>query len=647
MSRKHRKKRILKEINNIKTNILFLFGVVWLTLFGIYSIFNTLPQKGEVQGATAQIYSKIDETYINKFVSKYLHLQLQYDSRVFNLSDKDTYISLSSVNRELPIQNASIQVSQQSDIKKIFPKLNFVDTAKIDDTNISLFTFLKPSFSNNLETNIDYLSVFYKELENGQTVYIPLWGYDYEKNIKTTQLLTELINSITVVNQETNSSEVLSTTSSSINKAQILGQASSVRIYSKECNTVKFSNEMYGLRVQGKSYEICSAGFGSGFVINDSGHVVTNAHVVNIDNLDALIEGTSADGTFEEDFLADVVDFLVSEFDTTTLSQATEEQMIYFITALITDLNKQGYISITDKDREIYIQGESIFKNNPESGELLEKDKYFKANLIQSTPLTSYYESLLLDETSITEIADLAVIQVEGDFNLPSIPINTAGFSIGQTIYVVGYPVIADDSELISSTQVLSSSVTKGSISSIKPNTKNTFDLVQIDAAIQGGNSGGPIIDEDGNVVAVATYSISSDSGNYNYGVSSKELQTFLSNSSIEPQINPMRIELEKSLSDVSLSYYKRAQKSLEDILLKQPNLTVTLQPVLDLCKERIEAGEDKTPLLDINNRILMIVILVILLLLLVISVVFLMLNIKKISQKKKQLSQTPNLINQ
>ncbi|HRX44230.1 MAG TPA: hypothetical protein P5059_03205, partial [Candidatus Dojkabacteria bacterium] len=144
MSRKHRKKRILKEINNIKTNILFLFGVVWLTLFGIISTLNTIPQKGEVQGATAQIYSKIDETYINKFVSKYLHLQLQYDSRVFNLSDKDTYISLSSVNRELPIQNASIQISQQSDIKKIFPKLNFVDTAKIDDTNISLFTFLKP-----------------------------------------------------------------------------------------------------------------------------------------------------------------------------------------------------------------------------------------------------------------------------------------------------------------------------------------------------------------------------------------------------------------------------------------------------------------------------------------------------------------------
>jgi hypothetical protein len=647
MGRKHRRKKILEEINNIKINIFFLFGVVWLTLFGIFSISSSVSQKGEVQGANTQIYTKIDDTYFKNFVSKSLELELLYDTRVFNLVEKDGYISISSVNKKIPIQNSSMRISKENDITKIFPKLNLVDTSKYGDINISLFTYIKPSFPNNQETNIDYLSVIYKQVTDGKFVYLPLWGYDYERNSKTTDLLVELFDSITIVSQGKNNSGVLSATSSSINKAQILGQTSTVRIYSKECNNVKFSNEMSHLRVQGKTYEVCSAGFGSGFVINSNGHVVTNAHIANPNNLDSLIEGYSTDGTFEKDFLADVMDYLVSEFDTATLAQATEEDMIYFVTALITDLNKQGYITITDKDKEIYIQGETIFKNNPESGELLEKDKYFKANLIQSTPLTSFYESLLSDDTAITEVADLAVLQVEGNFNLPSIPINTTGFSIGQTIYVVGYPQIADDAELISSTQVLSSSVTKGSISSIKPNTNNTFDLVQIDAAIQGGNSGGPIIDEDGNVVAVATYSISSDSGNYNYGVSSKELLTFLANSSVEPQINPMRVELEKSLSDVSLSYYKRAQKSLEDILFTQPNLTVTLKPVLDLCKDKVDAGEDKTPLLNINNRILMIIVLIVLVVLLAISLIFLIINIKKISGKKKELSQIPKLINQ
>lgn len=647
MGRKHRRKKILQEIDNIKTNIFFLFGVVWLTLFGIFSISKRTFQEGEVQGLNTQIYTRIDDSYIKKFVSNSLGLELLYDTRVFNLVEKEEYISINSVGKKLPIGNSSIKVSDESDITKIFPKLNLVDTSKYGDINVSLFTFIRPSFSKEQETNIDYLSVIYKKVANEKTVYLPLWGYDYERNSKTTDLLVKLFDSITITNQRKNNSGVLSATSSSINKAQILGQASTVRIYSKECNNVKFSNEMNRLRVQGKTYEVCSASFGSGFVIDDNGHIVTNAHVADPNNLDSLIEGYSTDGTFEKDFLEDVIDYLVSEFDTATLSQATEEDMIYFVTALITDLNKQGYITITNKDNETYIQGETIFKNDPESGELLDKDKYFKANLIQSTPLTSYYESLLSDDTAITEVADLAVLQVEGDFNLPSIPINTTGFSIGQTIYVVGYPQIADDAELISSTQVLSSSVTKGSISSIKPNTNNTFDLVQIDAAIQGGNSGGPIIDEDGNVVAVATYSINSDSGNYNYGVSSKELLAFLANSSIDPQINPMRIELEKSLSDVSLSYYKRAQESLENILLTQPNLTVTLKPVIDLCQEKIDAGEDRTPLLDMNNRTLMIIVLIVLVALLVISLIFLIINIKKISEKKKELSQTPKLINQ
>ncbi len=639
------KRKILNEIKVSQTYILFFFGIIWLTLFAITSLSKSITNNSDVKGASIAIYNKVDENFINRYVSKSLEIEFIYDTRLFNVSEKDNYVSLSMLNKELPILNPSIKVSKEDEISKIYPKLNLIETVERNDALISLFTFIKPSFSKNEETNIDYLTVIYKKLSNNQTVYLQIWGYDYENNEKVTELFSNILNSVTLSQEEKSNSQVLSATTSMVNQTQILGQASTVRIYSKECNNVKFSNEMYNLNIQGKTYTICSAGFGSGFVINDNGHIVTNAHVVNIDNLDSLIEGTSTDGTYEKDFIADLTNYLISEFDTVTLSQVTDEQMIYFVTSLIADLNKDGYITITDKDREIYIQGETVFKNDPENGELLEKEKYFKANLIQSTPLTSYYQSILSEDTSITQVADLAVLQVRGDFNLPSIPINTTGFSIGQTIYVVGYPGIADDSELISSTQVLSSSVTKGSISSIKPNTNNTFDLVQIDAAIQGGNSGGPIMDENGNVIAVATYSISSDSGNYNYGVSSKELLSFLASSSVEPQVNPLRKTLEKSLSDVSLSYYKKAKESLEKIILTQPTLTVTLQPIIELCQERIAAGEDKTPMLNINNRILMIIILVVLVLLLIFSAIFLLLNIKKISEKKKELSKIPNLM--
>ena len=64
-----------------------------------------------------------------------------------------------------------------------------------------------------------------------------------------------------------------------------------------------------------------------------------------------------------------------------------------------------------------------------------------------------------------------------------------------QDIYVAGYPF----GKKVSS----SVKVTKGIISSLT-GTNNNFARVQIDAAIQTGNSGGPILDDYGNVVGVA-----------------------------------------------------------------------------------------------------------------------------------------------
>ena len=64
-----------------------------------------------------------------------------------------------------------------------------------------------------------------------------------------------------------------------------------------------------------------------------------------------------------------------------------------------------------------------------------------------------------------------------------------------QDIYVAGYPF---GNEVSSSIKV-----TKGIISSLA-GIGNNFSNIQIDAALQVGNSGGPILDEMGNVVGVA-----------------------------------------------------------------------------------------------------------------------------------------------
>ncbi|MDD4031594.1 MAG: serine protease, partial [Bacteroidales bacterium] len=65
---------------------------------------------------------------------------------------------------------------------------------------------------------------------------------------------------------------------------------------------------------------------------------------------------------------------------------------------------------------------------------------------------------------------------------------------LGQTVFTVGFPM----PEL----QGFSPKVTKGVVSSLN-GIQDDVRMYQIDAAVQPGNSGGPLADESGNIVGV------------------------------------------------------------------------------------------------------------------------------------------------
>ena len=91
-------------------------------------------------------------------------------------------------------------------------------------------------------------------------------------------------------------------------------------------------------------------------------------------------------------------------------------------------------------------------------------------------------------------VNDLAVIKASFQ---PSwvFPFSADNAELMQEIYVAGYPF----GESISS----SVKITRGIVSSLSGMGDN-FSQIQIDAALQPGNSGGPIINDNGDVVGVA-----------------------------------------------------------------------------------------------------------------------------------------------
>ena len=112
-------------------------------------------------------------------------------------------------------------------------------------------------------------------------------------------------------------------------------------------------------------------------------------------------------------------------------------------------------------------------------------------------------------------------------------PISKENIGLLEEVYVAGFPFGKSISSSIK--------VTKGVVSSLTGIGDN-YSNFQVDAALQPGNSGGPIIDEKGNVVGVAVAKLDFLKvikffevipENTNFGIKSSVVKTFLNTNSI------------------------------------------------------------------------------------------------------------------
>lgn len=107
---------------------------------------------------------------------------------------------------------------------------------------------------------------------------------------------------------------------------------------------------------------------------------------------------------------------------------------------------------------------------------------------------------------------------VDGIPTVPFLPLAN-GCEIGQTIYAIGFPkpeVLGFDPK-----------VTRGIVSSLT-GFRGQKDNFQMDAALAGGNSGGPVVDEYGNVVGVSVATAHRASLSANYAINMETILKFI-----------------------------------------------------------------------------------------------------------------------
>ncbi len=141
-------------------------------------------------------------------------------------------------------------------------------------------------------------------------------------------------------------------------------------------------------------------------------------------------------------------------------------------------------------------------------------------------------EAYLVDYDAEKDVAVLRLAEAT-DKRVP-LPLKESGEdSLGSEAYAVGYPLAADLTiQAVNSFSQKDATVTTGSISRFLTESGTGRRLIQTDASLSGGNSGGPLMDGAGAVIGINTAGSNLDQ-NLFYAVSVSEVLPLLDKNSI------------------------------------------------------------------------------------------------------------------
>ena len=223
------------------------------------------------------------------------------------------------------------------------------------------------------------------------------------------------------------------------------------------------------------------SGSGSGFIINPDGYIVTNGHVVkeyhNKENSELK----------QQALFTILQQHVYPQLERQKGATLTRDEMIAVF-------QKIAQVSEFQVLKQLYV--------------FLSNWQYCPAEIKQYsppiTPIVGKSEGILSvgEEESGKDIAILKIEQT----NLPTVVLgDSSKVSLQEPVFPVGYPGVVSQHDYLSQASLMEASITSGNVSSLKLDVKGT-PVIQFDAPVTWGNSGGPVFNEKGEVIGIATF---------------------------------------------------------------------------------------------------------------------------------------------
>lgn len=305
--------------------------------------------------------------------------------------------------------------------------------------------------------------------------------------------------------------------------------------------------------IGGRVYEELYYGHGSGFIINPDGYILTNAHVVS------------------------------------RLREQDDKARELLLRSFAARLLRERQLPVNESNLRKFIG--LLLK---EGMRLLE---FSRINFVFLQSGTRYpfdiksYGTLAGRGKDLISGKDVAVIKIEVK-NAPTLRLaNSDDVQVGDRMYAIGYPGAIESPVHVDQKSMLEPTTNDGLISAKRTMPDGT-PILQTNTNISGGNSGGPAINEKGEVIGLMTWGARTQG--FNFMVPTNTAMEFVRQAGAELKQGPVDQRWQEGLEHYWKGQYTKAREKLTQVIALHAEHAVARQ-LLGETEQRIAKGEDRS----------------------------------------------------
>jgi hypothetical protein len=287
--------------------------------------------------------------------------------------------------------------------------------------------------------------------------------------------------------------------------------------------------------------EITSSG--TGFLVTGDGFVATNCHLIDRDK--AFIRRQFILSAFQQ-----ITEANISAFENAWATRFSDQQRTLLYNTYATVYARLFSMALYDLKKDIFVEYASDSTNGASIAV-----KKIPHVVIKGQPMPG---------------KDIAILKIDGDSTLPTLKIAKDELPrVGEQLYVYGFPGPVTNNNYVSSESAIEPTLTTGIVSARKKSVEG-WPLIQMDANINRGSSGGPVCNDKGEVVGLTTFGSLENSGGLaaglNFAIPVSILDEYLDSAGVLAISSNVSAVFGDGVIFYDREYYKEALRKFREV---------------------------------------------------------------------------------